>query len=177
MVDRGRLRVRVWERGAGITLACAPAPAPRWWGARLRGDVDEQVVVALPGGELEVTWPGAPLTDGAPTVRPGRSSCGARRCASSRGPSALTPCRLALAFEDLDRRSRDGSDRATGAAGAVESIVVERRYRSRTGWAGGDGRGRRRERRHGPPWRSRPGQRNHAHRCRCRAGRAGGGRP
>jgi diaminopimelate epimerase len=61
VLDRGRLRVRVWERGAGITLACGTGACAAVVAARLRGYVDEQVVVALPGGELEVTWPGAPL--------------------------------------------------------------------------------------------------------------------
>jgi diaminopimelate epimerase len=66
VVDRGRLRVRVWERGAGITLACGTGACAAVVAARLRGYVDEQVVVALPGGELEVTWPGAPLPTSAP---------------------------------------------------------------------------------------------------------------
>jgi diaminopimelate epimerase len=79
VLDRGRLRVRVWERGAGITLACGTGACAAVVAARLRGYVDEQVVVALPGGELEVTWPGAPLTDGAPP--------GAPRAVVLRGPA------------------------------------------------------------------------------------------
>ena len=54
VVDRGRIELEVWERGAGYTLAsgssaCAAAAA----GVRL-GLCDEDVTVAMPGGELAV---------------------------------------------------------------------------------------------------------------------------
>jgi diaminopimelate epimerase len=64
VVDPGRLRVRVWERGAGITLACGTGAGAAVVAARLRGYVDERVTVELPGGELEVAWPGDPLGAG-----------------------------------------------------------------------------------------------------------------
>jgi diaminopimelate epimerase len=64
VVDPGRLRVRVWERGAGITLACGTGACAAVVAARLRGYVDERVAVELPGGELEVSWPGDPLGAG-----------------------------------------------------------------------------------------------------------------
>lgn len=54
VVDRGRIEVEVWERGAGRTLAsgssaCAAAAAS----VRL-GHCDPEVTVAMPGGELQV---------------------------------------------------------------------------------------------------------------------------
>ena len=54
--DRGRLRMRVWERGAGITQACGSgACAVAVAGAR-RGLSDRRAVVELDGGELEIFW-------------------------------------------------------------------------------------------------------------------------
>ena len=58
VVDRGRLRSRTWERGAGETLACGTGACAQVVAARLHGYVDEEVVVELPGGELTVRWNG-----------------------------------------------------------------------------------------------------------------------
>jgi diaminopimelate epimerase len=58
VVDHRRLRVRVWERGAGLTLACGTGACAAMVAARLRDLVDEQVAVELPGGVLHVTWRG-----------------------------------------------------------------------------------------------------------------------
>ncbi len=63
VVGSDRLRVRVWERGAGITLACGTGACAAVVAARLQGYVGERVIVELPGGELEVTWAGRPLVD------------------------------------------------------------------------------------------------------------------
>ncbi len=58
IIDAGHIRLRVFERGAGETLACgtgacaAVAVGRRW---RL---LDEQVDVELPGGILTIRWPG-----------------------------------------------------------------------------------------------------------------------
>jgi diaminopimelate epimerase len=57
IVARDRIRVRVWERGAGITLACGTGACAAAVAARLRGYVDERVTVELPGGALRVDWP------------------------------------------------------------------------------------------------------------------------
>ena len=54
-----RLRVRVWERGAGPTLACGSGACASVVAARLHGLVDERVTVSLPGGDLELQWDGA----------------------------------------------------------------------------------------------------------------------
>ena len=58
VVDRSRIRVRVWERGSGITLACGTGACAVVVAARLHGLVDDEVTVELPGGELTVIWPG-----------------------------------------------------------------------------------------------------------------------
>ena len=58
VVDRGRIRVRVWERGSGITLACGTGACAAVVASRLHGLVDDEVFVELPGGELTVIWSG-----------------------------------------------------------------------------------------------------------------------
>ena len=55
---RGRIAMRPWERGAGLTLACATGAAATVVAARLHGFVDDRVAVELPGGEVVVTWEG-----------------------------------------------------------------------------------------------------------------------
>lgn len=56
---RGHLRLRVHERGAGWTLACGTGACAAMAVLRRRGEVDERVRVDLPGGTLEIRWPGA----------------------------------------------------------------------------------------------------------------------
>ena len=58
VVDSGRIRVRVWERGSGITLACGTGACAAAVAARLHGLVGNKVAVEMPGGELEVSWSG-----------------------------------------------------------------------------------------------------------------------
>ncbi len=53
-----RLEVRVWERGAGETLACGTGATAAVVAARLRGLVENKVEVRLPGGLLTVEWDG-----------------------------------------------------------------------------------------------------------------------
>ena len=72
VMARDRLRVRVWERGAGITLACGTGACAAMVAARLRGDVGQRVAVNLPGGELEVEWTGTMETTDASAERDGR---------------------------------------------------------------------------------------------------------
>jgi len=59
VVDRAHVRLRVWERGAGATLACGSGACAAVAVLRRRGKLDADVRVALPGGELEIHWDGA----------------------------------------------------------------------------------------------------------------------
>ncbi|MFM2301250.1 MAG: hypothetical protein RLZZ84_986 [Pseudomonadota bacterium] len=56
IVDRQHIRLRVWERGAGLTLACGTGACATAIGAMRRGLVDRSVAVALPGGPLQIEW-------------------------------------------------------------------------------------------------------------------------
>jgi diaminopimelate epimerase len=52
------IKVKVWERGVGPTLACGTgACAAAVWASRL-GMTGRSVTVTLPGGELEIHWDG-----------------------------------------------------------------------------------------------------------------------
>jgi diaminopimelate epimerase len=57
VIDRGRIRLRVYERGAGETLACGSGACAAVAVLVRAGRVDREVVVALPGGELHIAWP------------------------------------------------------------------------------------------------------------------------
>ncbi len=54
---RDHIRLRVFERGAGETLACGTGACAAVAVARQRQLVDAVVQVDLPGGRLEVSWP------------------------------------------------------------------------------------------------------------------------
>jgi len=67
VLDRGRIRLRVWERGAGETLACGTgACAAVVAGIRL-GCLDARVDVETRGGLLTIEWAG----EGAPVLMTG----------------------------------------------------------------------------------------------------------
>jgi len=57
-VDRGHLRLRVHERGAGWTLACGTGACAAMAVLHRRGRVDDRVLVDLPGGRLQIDWTG-----------------------------------------------------------------------------------------------------------------------
>ncbi|MBF0612155.1 MAG: diaminopimelate epimerase [Magnetococcales bacterium] len=56
VVNPQRLRMRVWERGAGITPACGTGACASAVAAVVNGLCQRQVVVQLDGGELEIHW-------------------------------------------------------------------------------------------------------------------------
>jgi diaminopimelate epimerase len=50
------LKMKVWERGAGATLACGTGTCALVVAAVLNGKCDRKVTVELPGGNLEIEW-------------------------------------------------------------------------------------------------------------------------
>jgi diaminopimelate epimerase len=54
----GRIRLRVHERGAGLTLACGSGACAAMVAAVRRGLAGESATLVLDGGELELAWPG-----------------------------------------------------------------------------------------------------------------------
>jgi diaminopimelate epimerase len=57
--NRREIDLRVWERAVGETLACGTGACAAMVVARRRGQVDDEVEVRLPGGQLVVSWRGA----------------------------------------------------------------------------------------------------------------------
>jgi diaminopimelate epimerase len=53
---RDRIRLKVWERGAGQTRACGTGACAALVAANRRGLVDRKAVLELDGGELEIEW-------------------------------------------------------------------------------------------------------------------------
>ncbi len=56
VVDRGRIRLRVWERGAGETMACGTGACATLVAAVLNGLSDRRAAIDLPGGTLQIEW-------------------------------------------------------------------------------------------------------------------------
>ncbi len=56
VLDRSRLRLRVWERGAGITQACGSGACAAVVAAVRRDLTERSVEVLLDGGALSITW-------------------------------------------------------------------------------------------------------------------------
>ena len=57
VVARDRLRLRVYERGVGETLACGSGACAAAAILIRRGAIDRQVNISLPGGDLQISWP------------------------------------------------------------------------------------------------------------------------
>ena len=56
VLSPGHLRLRTWERGAGLTRACGTAACASAVAAVRRGLTDRKVTVSLPGGDLVIEW-------------------------------------------------------------------------------------------------------------------------
>ena len=56
ILDRNRIRLRVYERGVGETLACGSGACAAVAAARMAGRLDNEVDVGLKGGHLLVSW-------------------------------------------------------------------------------------------------------------------------
>ena len=58
VLSRSEINLRVFERGAGETLACGTGACAAVVAGQLRGLLDQQVTVHLPGGTLQIEWAG-----------------------------------------------------------------------------------------------------------------------
>lgn len=56
VANKEELRMRVWERGAGITMACGTGACATLVAAALSGKSDRKAVIRLDGGDLTVEW-------------------------------------------------------------------------------------------------------------------------
>ena len=57
VVGPGEVRMRTWERGSGITLACGTGACAVCVAGVLTGRTDRTILAHLPGGDLELSWP------------------------------------------------------------------------------------------------------------------------
>lgn len=56
IIDRDHVRMRVWERGTGETLACGTGACATAVACILNGKTNEEVTVHLLGGDLRIQW-------------------------------------------------------------------------------------------------------------------------
>jgi diaminopimelate epimerase len=70
VIDRANIRLRVWERGVGETLACGTGACAAVVAGIRRGLLDPVVRVATRGGELTIEWrgPDSPVLMTGPAV-------------------------------------------------------------------------------------------------------------
>lgn len=54
--DRANIRMRVWERGSGVTMACGSAACASAVAVMRRGYTDRTVTVHMDGGDLIIEW-------------------------------------------------------------------------------------------------------------------------
>ncbi|PZU55487.1 MAG: diaminopimelate epimerase [Brevundimonas sp.] len=59
VLDRDRIRLRVWERGAGLTKACGTGACAAQVAAVRRGLTERKATVVVDGGELVIDWDAA----------------------------------------------------------------------------------------------------------------------
>jgi len=71
VVDRHAIRLRVYERGAGETLACGTGACAAVVAGIRRGLLDSPVRVATRGGELSIAWGGAAGDENSPVLMTG----------------------------------------------------------------------------------------------------------
>ena len=68
-IEGDGIRLRVWERGAGLTLACGTGACATAVAAIRRKLVQSPVEVGLPGGDLTITWaPGGTIRMSGPAT-------------------------------------------------------------------------------------------------------------
>lgn len=57
VIGPGEVRMRTWERGSGITLACGTGACGVCVAGVLTGRTERTILAHLPGGDLELEWP------------------------------------------------------------------------------------------------------------------------
>lgn len=56
IMNNGEMKMRVWERGSGLTLACGTGACAVAVAARLKGLIGRDSTIHLPGGPLSISW-------------------------------------------------------------------------------------------------------------------------
>lgn len=56
VIDKNNLKMRVWERGAGETMACGTGACAALVASSLTGNSDRQATIHLLGGNLDIRW-------------------------------------------------------------------------------------------------------------------------
>jgi diaminopimelate epimerase len=56
VIDKNNLKMRVWERGAGETMACGTGACAVLVASSLTGNSDRQATIHLLGGNLDIRW-------------------------------------------------------------------------------------------------------------------------
>jgi diaminopimelate epimerase len=54
--NEGEVRMRVWERGASVTMACGTGSCATVVACMLNGKTSRDVLVHLDGGDLRIRW-------------------------------------------------------------------------------------------------------------------------
>ena len=54
--DKNHIKMRVWERGTGETLACGTGACASVVAGGVNGYTDSEVIAELPGGKLSIKW-------------------------------------------------------------------------------------------------------------------------
>ena len=57
LINRNSIRIVVWERGCGLTLACGTGACASVVASSILGLTEREVKVSLPGGDLIINWP------------------------------------------------------------------------------------------------------------------------
>ncbi len=86
VIDRGRLELATWERGAGVTRACGSGACAAAWAANRAGLVEATVAVAMPGGTALIELSDDDIFLSGPTVRVAEI-----RPTADRGPDETRP--------------------------------------------------------------------------------------
>ena len=80
---RGEIRLRVWERGAGETLACGSGACAAAVAAHRRGLTDRRVTLAMNGGDLICDWTEDGVLMTGPTMLVGEATLSAEFLAAA----------------------------------------------------------------------------------------------